>query len=238
MRCICKEQKNNNEQQAMVDYATLRRVMVDTHVRPSDVTKFPVIDAMLSVPRELYVPEDKTAVAYVGENLDMAPSRVLLDPRTLAKMLDWLDLRAGEAVLDIGCGLGYSTAVIARMVEAVVGVEEIPGMAEQAEAILAAQGVDNASVIAAPLVDGAPRHGPYDVLILQGGIDTLPDALIAQVRPGGRIAALFMDGPLGVCRIGHRAHADTPGAPVSWRDAFNAAAPVLPGFARKRSFSL
>jgi hypothetical protein len=93
----------------MPDYTTRRRVMVDTQVRPSDVTKFPVIDALLSVPRERYVPSERREAAYVGENLPLARGRVVLDPRTLAKMLDLLDLQPGEAVLDIGCGLGYSS---------------------------------------------------------------------------------------------------------------------------------
>lgn len=222
----------------MPDFAHRRRVMVDTQVRPSDVTRFPVIDAMLSVPRELYVPDDRREAAYIGEHVDIAPDRVLLDPRTLAKMLDWLDLTAGESVLDIGCGLGYSSAVIAKMVEAVVGVEEIEGLAEQAESVLAAQGVDNASVVCDPLAEGAPRHGPYDVIVIEGGIEELPRPLVDQLRHGGRIAAIFMDGPLGICRIGFRAPAGASGPAISWRDAFNASAPVIPAFRRKRSFAL
>jgi protein-L-isoaspartate(D-aspartate) O-methyltransferase len=217
----------------MPDYTTRRRVMVDTQVRPSDVTKFPVIDALLSVPRERYVPSERREAAYVGENLPLARGRVVLDPRTLAKMLDLLDLQPGEAVLDIGCGLGYSSAVIARMVEAVVAVEEIPALAEEAETTLAAEGVDNASVVAGPLAEGAPAHGPYDVICVQGGIEVLPQALTDQLRPGGRVAALFMQGPLGTVRVGFKGANG-----MSWRDAFNAAAPVLPGFALRREFSL
>ena len=217
----------------MTDYAARRLIMVDTQIRPSDVTKFPVIDAMLTIPREKFVPPKRREAAYVGENLPLAPGRVLLDPRTLAKLCDTLDLRAEEAVLDLGCGLGYSTAVLARMAGAVVGVEEISGMAEEAETLLAEIGADNASVLAGPLVNGAAAHGPYDVIVLQGGIELFPDSLVAQLRPGGRVGALFMDGALGTVRIGHR----TPDG-MSWRSLFNAAAPVLPGFARKREFQL
>ena len=217
----------------MTDYATRRRIMVDTQVRPSDVTKFPVIDAMLAIPREAYVPPEKREAAYVGENLTLAPGRVMLDPRTLAKMLDLLDLRRDEAVLDLGCGLGYSTAVAARIAGVVVGVEEIAALAEEAETTLAEQGVDNASVVQAPLAEGAPRHGPYDVILIQGGVEMLPPALAAQLKPGGRVVALFMKGQLGTVRIGHMAANG-----LSWRDAFNAAAPVLPGFALSREFSL
>lgn len=217
----------------MPDYAARRRVMVDTQVRPSDVTKFPVIDALLAVPRERYVPPERREAAYVGENLALAPGRVVLDPRTLAKMLDLLDLQPAEVALDVGCGLGYSTAVLARMVAAVVAVEEIAAFAEDAEATLAAEGVDNATVVTGPLAEGAAPHGPYDVILLQGGIETLPPALEAQLRPGGRVVAVFMEGPLGVVRIGLKGATG-----ISWRDAFHAAAPVLPGFARRREFSL
>ena len=227
------QKHNPNEQAAMTDYASRRLIMVDTQVRPSDVTKFPVIDAMMSVPRERFVPPERREAAYVGENLPLARGRVLLEPRTLAKMCDVLDLGPDEAVLDLGCGLGYSTAVLARMAGAVVGVEDLPGMAAEAEAMLAEIGADNATVVEGPLAEGAPRHGPYDVIVLQGGIEVLPSALESQLRPGGRVAALFMAGALGTVRIGYR----TP-AGMSWRDIFNAAAPILPGFARKREFQL
>lgn len=217
----------------MTDYAARRRIMVDTQVRPSDVTKFPVIDAMLAVPRERYVPPERREAAYVGENLALAPGRVMLDPRTLAKMLDLLDLGPAESVLDIGCGLGYSTAVAAHIAGAVVGVEEIAALAEEAETTLAVEGVDNASVVCAPLAEGAPRHGPYDVILIEGGVEMLPQALEAQLAPHGRVVAPFMLGALGVVRIGLKG----PNG-LSWRDAFHGAAPVLPGFSQVREFTL
>ncbi|MBC55633.1 MAG: protein-L-isoaspartate O-methyltransferase [Confluentimicrobium sp.] len=217
----------------MTDYATRRRMMVDTQVRPSDVTKFPIIDAMLSVPREAYVPANRREAAYIGENLDLGGGRVVLEPRTLAKMLDALDIQPDELVLDIGCGLGYSTAVIARLAEAVVAVEEDAGMAAEAQDTLSERGVDNAAVIEGALAAGAAKHGPYDVIILQGAVERLPDALLAQLREGGRIAALFMEGALGVCRIGYKIDGN-----ITWRFSFNAGAPVLPGFEEQRAFML
>ena len=207
--------------------------MVDTQVRPSDVTKFPIIDAMLTVQREAYVPRMKREAAYMGENLDIAPGRVLLEPRTLAKMLDALDIRANELVLDIGSGLGYSAAVMAHMAEAVVAVEEDETVAGEAHSVLADQGADNVIVHHGPLADGAPQHGPYDVMVLQGAVEQLPDGLLAQLKEGGRIACLFAEGALGVVRIGYKRDGD-----VAWRFAFNAGAPVLPGFERDMAFSL
>jgi protein-L-isoaspartate(D-aspartate) O-methyltransferase len=217
----------------MSEFATRRVMMVDTQVRPSDVTKFPIIDAMLSVPRDLYVPESLREAAYVGENLPLGGGRVLLEARTLAKMLDALDIQPGEMVLDLGCGLGYSAAVIARLAETVVAVESDETLAADAGRLLSEEGVDNAIVVTAPLTEGAAKHAPYDAITIQGGVETVPETLLAQLKDGGRIAAIFMDGPLGTVRIGYK----TEGR-VTWRSAFNATAPVLDGFARERSFAL
>lgn len=217
----------------MSDFASRRTMMVDTQVRPSDVTKFPIIDAMLSVPRELYVPDDRREAAYVGENLPLGGGRVMLEPRTLAKLLDAMDLRPGEMVLDIGCGLGYSAAVIARLAGTVVAVEEDERLAAEAQRLVSEEGVDNALVLAGPLAAGAAKHAPYDAITVQGGVETLPDAVVDQLKDGGRIGAIFMDGPLGTAKIGHKS-----GGLVTWRPVFNAAAPVLDGFRKARAFAL
>lgn len=217
----------------MTDFQTRRVMMVDTQVRPSDVTKFPIIEAMLSVPREVYVPRDKREAAYMGENITLRQGRVVLEPRTLAKLLDALDIHPSELVLDLGCGLGYSAAVIARLADAVVAVEEDEAMAAEAEQTLSRESVDNAAVIAGALATGASKHGPYDVITIQGGVEQIPDALLEQLKDGGRIGAIFMEGALGVARIGYKS-----AGRVSWRFAFNAAAPVLPGFAAERVFAL
>jgi protein-L-isoaspartate(D-aspartate) O-methyltransferase len=217
----------------MTDFAARRTTMVDTQVRPSDVTKFPIIDAMLTVPREMFVPADRIEAAYVGENLELGGGRVMLDPRTLAKMLDALALTTADLVLVVGAAHGYSSAVTARMVNAVIAVEEDAGMAAEAERALAEAGADNVAVMTGPLADGMPRHAPYDAILIEGAIEVLPDALAAQLREGGRIAALFREGNLGVCRIGM-----SQGGQIVWRHAFHAGAPVLPGFAKVRMFSL
>ena len=216
----------------MQDFATRRTMMVDTQVRPNDVTKFPIIEAMLSVPREEFVPPARREAAYMGENIEIAPGRVLLEPRNFAKMLDVIDVQPHDLVLDIGCGLGYSAAVIARMAEAVVALED-ETLAPQAEATLAQLGADNAAVVAGDLAAGAAKHGPYDAIVIEGGVETVPAAIEAQLKEGGRIVALFMEGALGTVRLGHKID-----GVVSWRYAFNAAAPLLPGFAAAKGFVL
>jgi protein-L-isoaspartate(D-aspartate) O-methyltransferase len=217
----------------MTDYAQRRIMMVDTQVRPSDVTKFPIIAAMLAVRREVYVPAERREAAYVGENLPLAPGRVVLEARTLAKLLDALDIQPTDAVLDIGCGLGYSTAVLARLAEAVVAVEDDETRATEAQRTLSAEGVDNAAVITGPLAAGSAKHGPYDIIILQGGVEKLPAGLADQLKDGGRIGAVFMQGALGVARVGFKADGR-----ITWRDAFNATAPVLPGYDERKGFLL
>jgi protein-L-isoaspartate(D-aspartate) O-methyltransferase len=217
----------------MTDFATRRTMMVDTQVRPSDVTKYPIIAAMLSVPREAFVPAQMREAAYAGEHVTLGGGRVVLDPRTLAKLLDALDIQGTETVLDIGCGLGYSSAIIARMAEAVVAVEEDETLASEAQRALSAQGVDNAAVSQGKLVGGAPKAGPYDVIVLQGAAEVIPDSLIAQLKEGGRIGALFMEGNLGVARVGYKIDGR-----ITWRQVFNGSAPILPGFETRKAFAL
>lgn len=217
----------------MTDFAARRVMMVDTQVRPNDVTKFPIIEAMLTIPREAFVPDTRREAAYVGENLPLGGGRVMLEARTLAKMLDALDIGPADRVLDIGCGLGYSAAVIARMAGSVVAVEERPELAQQVQSQLAAAGCANAAVVEGPLAAGAPGQGAFDVITVQGAVEVVPDAILAQLAEGGRIGCLFMDGALGICRIGRKIDGQ-----VSWRFAFNASAPVLNGFEARRAFAL
>ncbi|MEZ5885717.1 MAG: protein-L-isoaspartate O-methyltransferase [Paracoccaceae bacterium] len=217
----------------MTDYTAARTMMVDTQVRPNDVTKFPIIEAMLTVPREAFVPEAAKGAAYLGDNIVLRPGRVMLEPRTLAKLLDALDVGPDDKVLVVGAGLGYSAALLARMAGTVVALEADADLAAAARDRLSAQGAANITVRDGALAEGAKADGPFDRILVEGAVETLPDTLVAQLSEGGRIGAIFMEGALGTARIGHK----IDGA-ISWRYAFNGAAPVLPGFAAKREFSL
>lgn len=217
----------------MSEFASRRVMMVDTQVRPSDVTKFPIIDAMLTVPRELYVPDDRREAAYVGENLEIGNGRVVLEARTLAKLLDALNIQPDELVLDLGMGLGYSSAVIAQLAGTVVAVEEEEPLAAEAERLLSEAGVDNAIVLTESLTAGAAKHAPYDVILVEGGIEFLPDAVAKSLRDGGRIGAIFMEGAVGTAMVGTMRQGK-----INWRPVFNAAAPVLNGFKKVEGFRL
>ncbi len=217
----------------MSNFSQRRTMMVDTQVRPSDVTKFPIIEAMLSVPRESYVPDEKREVAYVSEILALGHSRVLLEPRTFAKMLDALDIAPDELVLDLGCGLGYSTAVLARLAEAVVAIEENQEFAKEAQEKLSSNGVDNAAVLEGKLSEGAAQHGPYDAIIIEGAVEQIPEGILEQLKEGGRIAAIFMENTLGVVRIGYKIDGR-----MTWQYSFNGAAPTISGFEKTREFAL
>ncbi len=216
----------------MTDYTERRTMMVDTQIRPSDVTKFPIIDAMLSVPREAFVPRNLREAAYMGENIDLGAGRVILEPRTLAKMLDALEFHGDELVLDIGSALGYSAAIMARMSEAVVATEENAEMVAEAQGLLTEHGADNVILHEGSLAAGAAEHGPYDVITVQGAIEDLPAALSDQLKDGGRIACLFMEGALGAVRIGYKIDGR-----INWRFSFNAGAPVIPGFEKHAAFA-
>lgn len=217
----------------MTDFSARREMMVDTQVRPSDVTKFPIIEAMLTIPREEFVPSGQREAAYADMSLPISPGRVMIEPRTLAKMLDAMAIGNEDLVMVVGAGRGYSAAVVARMAEAVVAVEDDADLVREAEANLPEVGALNVVVHEGPLAEGAAEHGPYDAIIIEGGVEELPEALTDQLKDGGRIACLFMDGALGTMRLGIKLAGH-----VSWRFEFNASAPVLPGFGRAAAFAL
>jgi protein-L-isoaspartate(D-aspartate) O-methyltransferase len=216
----------------MKDFAAARQAMVDCQVRPSDVTRYSIIEAMLWAPRELFVSKAFRDVAYAGAEIELAPGRILLEPRTFAKMLETAAIGSNDLVLDLAPGTGYSTAVIARMAEAVIAIEPDQELAERAQTLLAEIEVDNAVVSVGDPVVGDAAHGPFDVIIINGAVETLPEALVSQLKEGGRLVALFRDDGVGKCYVQTRA-----GAGVSRRYVFDADAPVLAGFEKTAEFA-
>ncbi len=216
----------------MVDYEAARVMMVDCQVRPNDVTRYNIIEAMLTVPRESFVPSGAREVAYSEAQIPVSETgRAMLDPRTMGKMLDCAAINSDDTVLYIGAGYGYGPALVARMAAVVVAVEAEAPLAEAAAQRLAEMEVGNAIVEQAPLESGAPDHAPYDVIFVEGGIEMLPQALIDQLHDDGRVVAIVTENGQHQARIGVKS-LNT----IAWRRDFDATAPLLDGFAKKRSF--
>jgi protein-L-isoaspartate(D-aspartate) O-methyltransferase len=207
--------------------------MVDTQIRPADITKFPIIDAMLKVRREMFVPDQMRQTAYTDSIIYLGGDRIVLDPRSFGKLLDAVNIQGDELVLDIGSGLGYSAAVIGKVCEAVVALEEDDDMASNSETILATEGCLNVAVLQGTLSEGAAKHAPFDVIVIEGAVEEISDELVTQLADGGRIAAIFSQKSQGVLRVGYK----TQGK-ISWRFVCNAYAPVLAGFHKTQSFLL
>ncbi len=220
--------------------ATQRLNMVESQVRPSDVTDRRIIRAMGLVPREAFVPVHLKSVAYMDEAVPLAASpmggraaRQMLAPRTLAKLIQEANLEAGAIVLDVGCATGYSTAVLARIVRKVVGLEVDPGLAAAATAALQAQAVSNASIATGPLAAGHAVDGPYDAILVNGAVTAAPQRLLEQLKDGGRLIAIQQAGPAGKAVVWTRV-----GGIYDSREVFDVGGMVLPGFERAAAFSL
>ncbi|MFP4005064.1 MAG: protein-L-isoaspartate O-methyltransferase family protein, partial [Alphaproteobacteria bacterium] len=160
-----------------MDYRTARLNMVDSQVRTNAVTDRRIIEAMQILPRERFVPRSLRPLAYMGEPLEVAEDRYLLDPRTLSKLIQAAEVEADELVLDVGCVTGYSTAVLAHLAETVVGLEADAALAEEATRLLTDLGIDNTAVITGELAAGAPAQGPFDVIFVNGGVEIVPEPL-------------------------------------------------------------
>ena len=214
----------------MTDFARLRRAMVDSQVRVNDVTDPRIIDAMLDIPRERFVPASRAGLAYLDEDLPLGSGRYLIEPMVLAKLVHALALTDNDRVLDVGCATGYGAALLSRLAGRVVAVEEEPELASAAKRLLAelAPGV---SLVVGPLTAGAPGEGPFDAILIEGAIETVPEALVRQLEEGGRLAAVVGSGGMGRATLHVRA-----GRVLSQRPVFDAAVPPLPGFALPRQF--
>jgi protein-L-isoaspartate(D-aspartate) O-methyltransferase len=215
-----------------INYAQARRTMVATQVRPNDVVDLALQKTLEAVPREKFLPEALRPLAYVEQEIAYAPGRRLLTPRDFAKLVAAAGPERGDLVLDVACGSGYSTAVLAALCEMVVGVESDEQLAATAQDALSAIGVGNAAVIVADPASGAPKQGPYDLIFIGAAIETEPAALFAQLKEGGRLAAILLAD--GVARgVVYR----KSGGAMSARTLFDATArAVLPGFAAPRRF--
>lgn len=219
------------------DFSEQRVKMVDGQVRTTDVTDAAVLEAMLTVPREEFVGAKRRELAYIDDHIELAPAqagqpaRYLMQPSPFAKLLQLADIRRTDFVLDVGCGTGYSSAVLSRLASSVVALESDPALAEAAASTLSKLGCDNVAVVQGALPEGYKAEAPYDVIFLEGSVDRLPQALFDQLKEGGRLIAVQGQGNAGVARL----FLKTTGI-VTGRGAFNAAIRPLPGFEHVNEF--
>jgi protein-L-isoaspartate(D-aspartate) O-methyltransferase len=223
----------------MTDSKQQRINMVESQVRPSDVTDRRIIRAMLEVPRELFVPPALQALAYMDDFLPVTEDggrragRCMLPARTFAKLVQLAEVGPDAIVLDIGCATGYSTAVLARLAKAVVAVEVDAELAARARETLLRLGVANAAVLEGPLEKGAPSPAPFDAILLEGAAPQVPQELLGQLKDGGRLVAVVGDGAMGRATVWRRT-----GKLFDPRPVFDAGAHPLPGFAQAAEFVL
>lgn len=222
---------SNPEPSSSSPLAAARQAMVDRQVRPSDVTRRGVIAAMLEVPREDFAPESLRAAAYSDAPIALGGGRWLLEPRVQGKLLDLAELEPEEKILIVGAGTGYGAALAGKLSRHVTALESDAALAETARTLLEAR-APHVRVIVGPLQAGAPDSAPFDVILLEGGIETGPESLEtldSQLAPGGRLIFVSLEGPVGRARLAAK------GDPLG-RVVFDAAATVLPGFTRKAGF--
>lgn len=215
----------------MADFARARRTMVDNQLRTSGITNWRILDAMNRVPREKFVPDHHAPFAYSDENIPLSPRRTLASAASFARLVQLAEVNSQDVVLDVGCGTGYSAAVLSNLANAVVALESDEVLAAKGNDILADLDIGNAAIVAGPIEAGVPREAPFDVVILEGAVDAVPPALFEQLRDGGRLVAAMGTGNAAVVHLFVKTGTD-----VASTASFNASLPVLGQFAQKEEF--
>jgi protein-L-isoaspartate(D-aspartate) O-methyltransferase len=215
----------------MMNAAVARRNMVECQIRPNKVTDLRVIEAFAAVPRERFVPEALAGVAYLDEDLEIAPGRFLIEPMVLARLVQALALEPEDRVLDVGAGSGYASAVMSRLAGAVVALESDPTMAAAARRALAEGGLGTATVQQGELTAGYRGSAPYTAIFIGGAVQRVPPAITEQLAEGGRLATVLIEGGIGQAALFLKS-----GGALSHRSLFEAGTPLLPGFAAPPRF--
>jgi protein-L-isoaspartate(D-aspartate) O-methyltransferase len=219
----------------MSGFSTARQNMVDCQVRPSDVTDSRIIDAMLEVPREVFVPPTQRPLAYLDLDLDVSEGasvkRFLIAPAVTARMLQAAEIKNTDSVLVVGCATGYTAAVVAKFAGQVTATESDAALATQAKSALAGLGLGNVTVRVAAAADGDSANAPYDVIVLNGATEIVPEGLFRQLKQGGRLVGVFAATRPPRATIVTHSHDD-----FGHRALFDVAAPVLPGLERIPAF--
>jgi protein-L-isoaspartate(D-aspartate) O-methyltransferase len=207
-----------------------RTNMIDAQIRSADVTDPRIHAAMMAVPRERFVPTARKALAYADVPVEVAPGRFLLDPRSLAKALQMLEVTADDRVLDVACGTGYSSAVLGRLGKSVIALEQDADLVRIAsEALANVEG--DVQITQGSLIDGFKMGGPYDVILVNGAIEARPETLLSQLDEGGRLVVFLQSGAQGRATLFLREQGQ-----VGSRPGFDATVPMLAGFKKSQGF--
>jgi len=219
----------------MSGFSTARQNMVDCQVHPSDVTDIRILDAMLEVPREAFVPQSQRPLAYLDLDLDVSEGasvkRFLIAPAVTARMLQAAEIKDTDRVLVVGCATGYTAAVVAKFAGQVTATESDSSLVTKAKSALAGLGLGNVTVRVAAAADGDSADAPYDVIVLNGATEIIPEGLFRQLKEGGRLVGVFAATQPPRAMIVTHSRDD-----FGHRALFDAAAPVLPGLERVPAF--
>lgn len=217
----------------MTDFEAARTNMLEGQIRTNDVSDPNIQRAMMAIPRERFVPKSRQSIAYMSKNVEIAPGRYLMSPRTFGKLAQAAEVKSTDLVLVVGCATGYAAAILGLIADSVVALECDGDMAAAASKLLSDLEVDNVAVVTGPLNEGLANQGPYDLIFFDGSVPKGLDELTSQLRDGGRLAAIIQDGPIGNAHVYERA-----GDNVTSRIVFDADVPQLPGYEKSPEFVL
>jgi protein-L-isoaspartate(D-aspartate) O-methyltransferase len=218
----------------MIDFTQARRTMVDSQLRTFDVNDIRLLDAIDAVPRELFVLPGSEQFAYSDQELPVsegARRRFMVTPMVLARMIQALEIEAGDTALDVACGRGYSSAILSRLGAYVTALEEDVELAEAARAALSRAGAKSVTVEQGDLAEGFVSSAPYDAILVNGALGMRPETLLRQLKNGGRLVCIMGQGRGGRATLFVRS-----GDAWGERNLFDAAAPVLEAFQPKPGF--
>jgi len=208
--------------------------MVESQIKTVKVNDESIIDALLMTPREIFVPEHLRSIAYVDEDLRIKGDRYVTEPMVLARLLQAAEVQVSDAVLVVGCTTGYAVALLARLVDTVVGLEDDAELVAHADKALSDLGIDNGVVVQGNLADGYPKQAPYDVIVIEGCCGEVPAGMTDQLAEGGRLVTVVDDRGVGKATLMRRG----TGGALGRRILFDANVPPLRSFAREPEFQL